>query len=113
MNVTGRQAEVHTGWESIPRQSEGCFVSLIGDLPTGAEQWWRRSINQQRPPLKHTSPVPQVWQLPPMRPSPGHRSRIQVAFLAQMHLSQIVTLDRIAVAYPEVTFAVVMLLTKP
>ena len=49
MNVTGRQAEVHSGSASIPRQSARCFVSLIGDLPTGAEQWWRRSIHPQIP----------------------------------------------------------------
>ena len=34
-NVTGRQAEVHTAWESIPRQSAGCFVSLITGRHTG------------------------------------------------------------------------------
>ena len=59
-----------------PRQSEGCFVSLIGDLPTDAEQWWRRSINQQRPPLKHTSPVPQVCP---------NRSKFQLSWSRAMH----------------------------
>ena len=39
MNVTGRQAEVHTGWESIPRQSAGCFVSLIGNRHTGGDPY--------------------------------------------------------------------------
>ena len=52
-----------------PRQSEGCFVSLIGDLPTDAE-------NQQRPPLKHTSPVPQVCP---------NRSKFQLSWSRAMH----------------------------
>ena len=45
-----------------PRQSAGCFFSLIGDLPTGAEQWWRRSTGLpepvQVPTIVITSAVP-------------------------------------------------------
>ena len=82
MNVTGRQAEVHSGSASITRQSARRFVSLIAGLPTSWQsldsrlrryrscsrpflfdqvaiypQHYRwRSIHRQRQPPKHTSP---------------------------------------------------------
>ena len=93
MEAEGRLADF--GKAIYPRQSEGCFVSLIGDLPTGAEQWWRRSINQQRPPLKHTSPVPQVWQLTPLYESyrrgcsPRQVTPIRITISSIVHSSRL------------------------
>ena len=81
-NVTGRQAEVYSGWASKSRQSGRCFVSFIGgpthhtqtggDLHQLSQSSTWRSIHRQRPPVLPRLHVIGI-RLPTMRPFPGHR----------------------------------------
>ena len=83
MNVTGRQAEVHSGSASITRQSARCFVPLI----VLAQHIRARQVVPIHPLAEAAAQaylaVPLVWQLTPLYESSRRGCRsIQVAALS-------------------------------